>query len=164
VKKAYAWRNGTRFGGSDPQAVGEAVAILGSPTAERLVDAAKAKGSPLHSLFEWDDSVAAGEHRLETARNVMRSLVITVVIEEVADPVEIRAFEAVTVESGEAKAYVPTMKVMGNDEWREEVIGRLRGDLVSAKRQLEAYAYLNNQIVKAGAHVVKAIGALEKAA
>lgn len=37
-----------------------------------VVDAARPAGSVLHSQFEWDDSVAAEQYRLEQARKVIR--------------------------------------------------------------------------------------------
>jgi hypothetical protein len=42
-----------------------------------LIEAQK-KRSPLHSAFEWDDALAADKHRLETARYLLRTLVILV--------------------------------------------------------------------------------------
>jgi hypothetical protein len=163
MKKIYRWIDGAPFN-ADPQAVGEAIADLDKPTAERIVRAAEAKRSPLHELFDWDDASAAKEHRLTIARALSRSLVISVKIDREMEPITIRAFEAVTLEPGEAKVYMPTMKVLSKDEWREEVIGRLRMDLKSAKRQLEAYAHLSNQIVVAGEHVGRAIKVLDSAA
>lgn len=37
-----------------------------------VVDAARAPESPLHSQFQWDDSVAAHQHRLFQARQLIR--------------------------------------------------------------------------------------------
>lgn len=163
MKTVYEWREGCRIGG-DPQEIGQEIAALGEATAERVVDAAKRRGSPLHSLFEWDDSAAANAHRLETARLIMRGLVITIEVEETKEPLVVRAFEAVTVNPGEPKAYLPTMKVLGQKDWREEVVSRLRGDLVATKKQIDAYAYLSNQIAVAGKHVDRAIRQLQHAA
>lgn len=38
-------------------------------------DAAKPE-SPLHGYFEWDDSVAAGQHRLDQARALIRRVLV----------------------------------------------------------------------------------------
>lgn len=40
--------------------------------AAEVVEAARPKNSPLHSHFEWDDSAAAAEHRLNQARQLIR--------------------------------------------------------------------------------------------
>lgn len=46
----------------------------GRLTPERVVDDARDSESPLHDLFEWDDSIAAHQHRLMQARTVIRSV------------------------------------------------------------------------------------------
>lgn len=45
-------------------------------TAEALVQEAARRGSPLAPLFEWDDERAANEHRLQEAREIMRSILV----------------------------------------------------------------------------------------
>lgn len=43
-----------------------------------LVDAARPETSPAHNAFEWDDAVAAEEHRLQQARRWIRIVKIEV--------------------------------------------------------------------------------------
>ena len=50
----------------------------GAITARALVDAARPKNSPAHVGFEWDDSIAAEEHRLSQARRWLRLITVTV--------------------------------------------------------------------------------------
>ena len=50
----------------------------GKVTPKALVDYARAKDSPIHYLFEWDDEKAAEEYRLWQARE----LIVTVKIED----------------------------------------------------------------------------------
>ena len=45
-------------------------------TAANVVDAARTRAHPLHPCFEWDDAIAAEEHRASTARLLMRSIVV----------------------------------------------------------------------------------------
>lgn len=89
VKKEYAWREDSRFS-IDPQEVGEALeklsTRLGKPedglTAEDVVEAAKDARFPLHDvIFGTDDADAAHEHRKNIARQVMRSIRVTVIQE-----------------------------------------------------------------------------------
>lgn len=47
----------------------------GRLTTQRVVEAAKDPKSVLHSQFEWDDSVAAHQHRLGVARALIRDIV-----------------------------------------------------------------------------------------
>jgi hypothetical protein len=50
----------------------------GRLTPDGVLKAAKSPKSPLHSEFEWDDSVAAYQFRLEQARRLIRSVEIKV--------------------------------------------------------------------------------------
>ncbi len=51
----------------------------GSILAQDVVDAARPEGSPLHSHFTWDDSIAADAYRVEQARRLIRSYKVHVV-------------------------------------------------------------------------------------
>ena len=51
-------------------------------SARAVVDEAQAESSVLHPYFEWDDSKAADHHRLDQARRMISSFVITVVRNE----------------------------------------------------------------------------------
>jgi hypothetical protein len=46
----------------------------GIVTADAVVDAARNKNSPLHDEFEWDDSVAGHQYRLDQARSLIREV------------------------------------------------------------------------------------------
>ena len=48
-----------------------------------VIEAAKDAGSPLHSWFEWDDTVAASKYRLDQARALIRSVKIEVTVRDV---------------------------------------------------------------------------------
>ena len=47
---------------------------FGIVTPERVVEAARDDNTALHREFEWDDSVAAHQHRLATARQLIREV------------------------------------------------------------------------------------------
>lgn len=53
----------------------------GRITPEIVVTAAEKPKSPLHHLFEWDDTVAGHKYRIEQAREVIRSVKLTVTYE-----------------------------------------------------------------------------------
>jgi hypothetical protein len=80
----YAWRDGARLqkGARVPaQAVGERLERLraagaGELTPEAVVEDARHPASPLHSLFEWDDTQAAHQYRLVQARAVIRAVIV----------------------------------------------------------------------------------------
>jgi len=48
----------------------------------QLIEAARDENSPLHSCFEWDDSAAAAQWRMEQARELIRRVRIEVTVEE----------------------------------------------------------------------------------
>ena len=63
----------------------ELVAIYrrdGVLTAEAVLAAAKKQRSALHPYFEWDDAAAAMKHRLEQARQLIKSYRVRVIAED----------------------------------------------------------------------------------
>lgn len=60
------------------QTFGDFYYSLRKRTPEALVDAAKKKSSPIHSLFEWNDRKAAHEQRLILARVMINSLQVEI--------------------------------------------------------------------------------------
>lgn len=80
--RAYAFKPRITFP-IDAQTAGEALERVkghnsGDLTPEAVVEAAKDKRNPLHAVFEWDDSKAAHEYRLQQAGVLIRSVVVTV--------------------------------------------------------------------------------------
>lgn len=70
---------------ADPQVIGDELekirlAAGGELRPEAVVDAAKAAKHPLHPHFEWNDVLAANQHRLAQARTLIR--IVRVVGEE----------------------------------------------------------------------------------
>lgn len=67
----YSWRGHTRAA-VDAQVFGEFVEEIGPEcSAETLL--AHAKGSPIHDLFEWNNTEAGHQYRLTQARYYLRS-------------------------------------------------------------------------------------------
>ncbi len=123
----YRWRKSGQFGGErKAQLVGKALASLsrGSKLApEDVVKAARAKSSPLHYYFEWDDSVAARKHRLAQARELQRSIQVVSVGDggEVVAPMFVNLREAGTREGSD---YELTVSVLSNKEKRARLVKR----------------------------------------
>lgn len=160
MKKVYGWKSGARFS-VDAQPIGEALAKLNEPTAEEIVEEAKSDNSPLHELFNWDIKTAAYEHWLATAQMIGRSITVTVTMEDREHTViEVRAFETVDKKEESTKCYVPVEKVLSKDEYRKQVMARIRGTLESAEKELDIYSYMSNQMVKAAKKVREAVKVL----
>ena len=99
------------------------LAEQGKLTAEELVNVSRDEESPLHCMFEWDDSVAAEKYRETQAYKIIRS--VEVVIE--SSPIPQRAFGTV-----EHKAYQRIERIMETENLRKILLG-------NAKRELEAF-------------------------
>lgn len=116
MTKQFAW--GTKwFADADPQAVGEALEAVrerngGALRPADVVNAAVAKSSPLHSLFEWDDAEAAEAHRREQAGHVIRSIRVNVIGRDAPEPRRIY----VSVQQDDGRAYLPITVVKRDPE------------------------------------------------
>lgn len=81
-----------------PTEVADRLALLhtknnGLRDVDVLADARK-KTSPLHSHFEWDDSVAAEAHRLAQAASLIRRVHVKVIPAPESEPIRVRAYIA----------------------------------------------------------------------
>lgn len=116
------------------QQVGETLERIlqteGVITARRVVEEARPEDSPLHPIFEWDDSVAAEDFRRNQARNLVRSLRVVIKQDHTETPKEILAF--VRVHQVRGGGYIPTVKAMSEPDSRQQV-------LTDALRSLQAW-------------------------
>ena len=116
---------------ADPQVIGEAldqirVASGGELQPIAVVDAARALDHPLHSHFEWDDSIAAESYRVSQARAIIR---IVRVVDPAADD-GARAF--ISIASDRGTSYRSLADVRNSADLRDSV-------LAAAERDLEAF-------------------------
>ena len=121
----YKWKH-TGLGGVKAQIAGEAVESIidqhGGVTPEILLQEATKKRSVLHSCFEWDDTVAAQNYRLDQARYILRQ--IEVVIErEDKEPLRIRAFHCVEDEE-QCRRYITITQARSESEMWDQVVSR----------------------------------------
>lgn len=85
-KKKYFARKGSPFKKGDAQKYGERLEYLSSQnkgkiTPKIVIQDAKPKNSVFHNYFEWDETKAAKQYRLQQARNLINHIVEVVVIE-----------------------------------------------------------------------------------
>jgi hypothetical protein len=102
MNRVYKWRRQLK---ADAQAVGEWLHALPDRSAEAIVNAARSKKSPAHSIFEWDDTEAARQFRLVQARVMVQSLDVEV-IDGDGEVVEVNAFIA----ASDRGKYVPVFE------------------------------------------------------
>ena len=123
----YFWRKGSRQFGS-AQDVGAYIEEMrqkngGFIGAGNVIADAKKKRSPLHGYFEWDDSKAAGEHRLAQARELIGAIVFE------REDVTVRGFVNVKIEN--ESTYTSIDLALSDCELRAQVIERARREMVS---------------------------------
>ena len=109
----YLFRNGAQVKNLTPKVVNDELEKIhkeyGKIDAATVVDLARSKNHPLHDGFEWEDSIAAEEHRKHQAR-VMIGAVIKVTR---TDPEPLRFTKPyINVRRGEERTYLSTAKVL----------------------------------------------------
>lgn len=150
-KKIYAWRQG--FTASiDPEVVGqefERLAKEGKLDVKGVVAAARPKRSPLHSHFEWDDSVAGTKYREWQARDCLGALRVTYSDDKrskAGHNVQTSAYVSLgkgTENRGDNR-YYGIDEVMSNDELRAQTLQKLWNQLLSLKAKYEAFTELSS--------------------
>jgi hypothetical protein len=140
--KEYGWKNGARLPLS-PNVAGQHIEQLQSErggfiTPEELVEDAAAPESPLHPAFEWNDAAAATAHRISQARYILRSLTVTVRVDDRTELPHMRAVVMVKSNTpNDAPAYISTVAALSNDDWRGEVLARARKELSDWRKRYQ---------------------------
>lgn len=94
---------------------------------EALVEQARDPNSPIHHLFEWNDSDAADKYRIHQARQYISHVRIRFVGEQRAPAyVNVRITMA---DGSHERGYAPLMHVMNNEELKQQALGRALQDL-----------------------------------
>lgn len=125
----------------------------GDLTADKVVSDAKETDSPLHTMFEWDDSAAAEAYRISQAKEVIRSLQI---VFEDGPKGGVRTYEIVHTGTENRKpvnVFRSIEDVLEDPRARAELLGR-------AFREADAFKN-RYQLLQELAGVIGAINSLE---
>lgn len=126
--------------GVNAQACGERIESLrlkrgGHLEESVLVDDARDPKSPLHRVFEWDDTEAARQHRLEQARHLLRSITVIIVTPE-EKVVEATAFVSTpTPRNPNRSTYTSTEYALSQPDLRKELLKAALRDLIAVRRK-----------------------------
>jgi hypothetical protein len=136
----YKYRAGFRPALKDPQVVGDKLQELRDQnnglTASIVIEEAKHKTSVLHGAFEWNDSKAAHQWRLHSARHLMRSVEIVSTKEEGG----VRNQPAfIFVKTDDGPRYESLARVLSDDEMRNQVIERASKEFDQWAKRYEEY-------------------------
>jgi hypothetical protein len=129
----------------------------GGFTAEDVVNAAKAKRSPLHRCFEWDNTTAATEYRLHQARVLISSL-------ERPD-MHVRLFHTDrTIEAPRHHqlVYRSTESILKDERARAELLHRALREAENWAKRYEHLEELAEVVAKMKVHLKKARKRIKK--
>ena len=137
----YAYRDGARLqsgAGVAAQLVGERLECLraksrGELTPERVIIDARNPTSPLHPLFEWDESEAAHQYRLVQARALIRAVIVRYRPAPGEAPRKVVAF--VNVKDGDRQYYTATAVALANPRQRAIVLRQALEDFRALRRR-----------------------------
>lgn len=106
----------------------------GRVTPEMVLDAARSPDSPLHKEFEWDDTAAAKQYRLEQARSL---IVRFHVVYEHKDgrTTRIKMFSSLPSERADGSGYRLTSTLAANPATRDELLRSALHELEALKRR-----------------------------
>lgn len=163
----FEFKEGARFQSGahvDPKVVGAHIEMLrekfkGEITPEDVLDDAKHDNSPLHSFFEWSDSKAAHQHRLNQARGLIRAVVAIYVQ---PDKPAVRQVAYVHIKQGETSHYRETSHAMSMKSTRVNVLRTAWNELQQWKRKyrdLKEFA----ELIEVVDRLEKTIREIEKA-
>jgi hypothetical protein len=118
---------------------GELTAIYrknGELTPQSVVDEARPETAPLHSRFEWDDSIAGEKYRIVQAQQLIRSVRIEYT-DSSGEKKKVRGFFPIrdVEESPEKAGYSPTEDIVQNDICLKILLRQLERDIADLKRK-----------------------------
>lgn len=141
--KKYSWRKGYAYK-TPADVVGNVLEKIekkkGSITASDFLDASRSKKSPTHSMFEWDDTIAAEKYRLRQSAQIINQLEISI---------ESNGFECVTafvnVESKSVRktaSFINIESAMSDEEYREQILQNALSELKAFEKKYAQYREL----------------------
>lgn len=114
----------------------------GSLNAIDVLESAKSETSPLHNLFEWDDTVAANKYRLSQANYYIRILIRTETKEN--EPIRsYRAYVNVNANPQSAGVFENTPKALSQEETRKIVLNNALKELENFEKKYNALTELS---------------------
>jgi hypothetical protein len=144
----YGFRGET--GGASPQVIGETLAAIearnGGIEPQAIVAEAEDKESPLHPLFEWDDTEAAKAHRLRQASEIVRRVHVIHYSEEGKKERQIAYVSVVRqdADGDKSRSYVSASRALSDQEMQQQVISEALAGLRAWMRRYQKLCALGN--------------------
>lgn len=151
--KSYKWRDGFQYA-VKADVVGSVIEEIeardGTVTKEAFLDASRPEDSPTHSMFEWNDAMAAEKWRLEESRHIIINLQVTYDDASDSGKKDVSAF--VNIKSERKAEYKNIIDALSDQESRALIIERINRDLdqiIERNRHIEELAdILESKLIK----------------
>lgn len=114
----------------------------GEVTRETFLESARPADSPMHSLFEWNDTVAAEKYRLHQANVIIASIRVTVTEEE-RPPVTLRGF---VQDRKVSPGYLNIERALSEEDKRARVLEQAKKELSWFVEKYKAFSELADVI------------------
>lgn len=143
----YTWKSGAQFPVAAQvaaQTIRDLQRTLGkeSITARELLDASRSADAPLHSCFEWDDSVAAEKFRIEQARHIIGGIEVTIIKDDKPSTTT-RLFVNVQPVTPKHKGeFVAIDAAISNPTYRQQILRNALLELRSFQNKYRSYEEL----------------------
>lgn len=161
----YKWKAGSRIKINAKVAGQELERIRtrhnGRLTPQDILKEAKTKASPLHGAFEWSDTKAAQQFRLQQAQYLIRSIEV-VVVQSKTKTSNVRAF--VNVKRDNDRSYTSLAHAMSDKELREQVIAQAWKELQEWRNRYERLSEFSRLFGAIDKMAPKVVAPLKKAA
>lgn len=125
-----------------------------------VVSAAEDEASPLHSKFEWDDTLAAAKHRLWQARQLIEQFWTV----DAASDEPIHMFLSLQSDRTARKGYRSSAFVMNSSEHRQEWLEQAVGELATWRKTFGSLTELKSVNASIGRMLMKYQPAQERKA
>ena len=106
----------------------------GEVNSQNVLESARSEKSPIHNLFEWDDSVAAEQYRLNQAGLLIRNLQVEVESDE-RENIVCRAY--VNVSEQKMGSYVRVDTAFQSEDTKEIVIRQALQELKAFEKKYQ---------------------------
>jgi len=144
--KEYFARKGSPFRKGEAQKFGERLEYLSSKnkgkiTPDVIVQDAKQKESVFHNYFEWNNSEASRQYRLQQARNLINHIVEVVVIE--GKQSQQRSFFSVKNGNNDM-VYVTVKKAITTPNYRIQLLNQLIATMENITQLMKMFRSYEN--------------------
>lgn len=149
--KRYQWKDGYGYSVA-ADVVGEVVEKIeardGVITREAFLDESRSEDSPTHSMFTWDDTIAAEKWRLAESRKIITSLTI---ICNTPNDEGLKVPAIINITTEKKATYRNIVVALSDEESREIIVERLRREveqLVERNRHITELAEILSDALK----------------